>query len=187
VNTSAFEEVGKVEVKTTSIITTSFAYLLRHDDTFYTVTDGALEEVLIGNLTAAMFLEYGFTELPSADILTTIDNPQVYLWKADGEEVLLEAEVRAYPYPQILEALADMSHISILGIKMMTAEYSGDVGVCVSVDNGDVFSEEEPLGDWLNTDMEELYSSLSETKKLLLHFILHDNAAISRFKITYIN
>ena len=167
--------------------TYSFAYLLRQADAFYTYADGALQEVSTENLTAAMFLEYGFEEIPPAEILTPINNMQMYLWKAGGTEQLLKANVKAYPYPQVLEAAADMSHISILGIKMLTAEYSGDVTVSVSVDNGQTYSADVALGDWLNTDVEELYNSLSEEKRLLLRFTLHDNAAISRFKITYIN
>lgn len=167
--------------------TYSFAYLVRQADAFYTYADGALEEVSLENLTAAMFLKYGFEEIPPAEILTPIDNMQMYLWKAGGAEELLKANVKAYPYPQVLDAVADMSHISILGIKMMTAEYSGDVTVSISIDNGRTYSEDMPLGDWLNTDVEELYNSLREEKRLMLRFTLHDNVAISRFKITYIN
>ena len=167
--------------------TYSFAYLVRQADTFYSYADNALLEVSIENLTAAMFLKYGFEEVPPAEILTPIDNMQMYLWKAGGAEELLKANVKAYPYPQVLEAVADMSHISILGIKMMTAEYSGDVTVSISVDNGQSYSEDMALGEWLNTGVEELYNSLSEEKRLLMRFTLHDNAAISRFKITYIN
>lgn len=167
--------------------TFSFAYLVRQEDAFYTYADGALEEVPIENLTAAMFLKYGFEDIPPAEILTPIGSMQMYLWKTGGTEELLKANVKAYPYPQVLDAVADMSHISILGIKMMTAEYSGDVTVSISVDNGQTYSEDMDLGEWLNTDVEELYNSLSEEKRLLLRFTLHDNAAISRFKITYIN
>lgn len=167
--------------------TYSFAYLLRQADVFYTYADDVLREVPIENLTAAMFLKYGFKEIPPAEILMPIDNMQMYLWKTGGTEQLLKANVKAYPYPQVLEAATDMSHISILGVKMLTAEYSGNVTVSVSVDNGQTYTEDMVLGEWLNTDVEELYNSLSEEKRLLLRFTLHDNAAISRFKITYIN
>ncbi|WNX86044.1 hypothetical protein RWV98_07165 [Agathobaculum sp. NTUH-O15-33] len=167
--------------------TYSFAYLVRQADAFYTYADGALTEVAIETLSAAMFLKYGFEKIPPAEILTPIDNMQMYLWKAGGAEELLKANVKAYPYPQVLNAVADMSHISILGIKIMTAEYSGNVTVSISVDNGQTYSEDMTLGDLLNTDVEELYNSLSEEKRLMLRFTLHDNAAISRFKITYIN
>lgn len=167
--------------------TYSFAYLVQQADTFYTYADGVLEAVPMENLTAAMFLKYGFEEIPPAEILTPINNMQMYLWKAGGTEELLKATVKAYPYPQVLDAVADMSHISILGIKMMTAEYSGDVTVSISVDNGQTYFDDMALGEWLNTDVEELYNSLSEEKRMLLRFTLHDNAAISRFKITYIN
>lgn len=167
--------------------TYSFSYLIRQEDTFYTVVDGELAAVQIDDLTAAMFLKYGFEEIPSAELLTPIGNMQMYLWKAGGTEELLKATVKAYPYPQVLDAVADMSHISILGIKMMTAEYSGDVAVSISVDNGQTYSENTPLGEWLNTDVDELYNSLSEEKRLHLRFTLHDNAVLSRFKMTYIN
>ena len=43
------------------------------------------------------------------------------------------------------------------------------------------------MSDWLNTNLEELFSSLPESKRLYIRFILHDDATISRFKITYIN
>ncbi|WP_434793905.1 hypothetical protein TPDSL_03570 [Terrisporobacter petrolearius] len=167
--------------------TYSFAYLIKHNDAYYSYMEDALVEVEIANLTAAMFLKYGFEKIPPAEVLTPIENLQMYLWKAGGTSELLKGNVKAYPYAQVLDTVADMSHISILGIKMMTAEYSGDVTVSISVDNGQSYSQDVALGEWLNTDVEELYNSLSEEKRLLLRFTLHDNAAISRFKITYIN
>ena len=165
----------------------SYGYLLKQGNAFYTIADGELTACDIENLTAAMFLKYGFEELPSAEVLTPLVNPEFYFWKASGSEELLKATVKAYPYPQVLDAVADMSHISIIGIKLLTAEYSGDVGICVSLDDGATYSEEVTLGDWLNTDVEELWNSLPESRRIYFHFVLHDNAALSRFKITYIN
>lgn len=70
---------------------------------------------------------------------------------------------------------------------MITAQYAGDVRVKYSLDNEETFSEEIPLEEWLNIDVEELWESLPENKRVILLFVLHDNATISRFKITYIN
>lgn len=165
----------------------SYSYLLKQDNAFYTIADGELTVCDIENLTAAMFLKYGFEELPSAELLTPLVNPEFYFWKAGGSDELLKATLKAYPYPQVLDAVADMSHISIIGIKLLTAEYSGDVGICVSLDDGVTYSEEVALGDWLNIDVEELWNSRPESRKVYFHFILHDNAVLSRFKITYIN
>lgn len=165
----------------------SYGYLLKQGDAFYTLADGELMVCNIESLTAAMFLKYGFEELPSAEQLTQLVNPEFYFWKAGGSEELLKATLKAYPYSQVLDAVADMSHISIIGIKLLTAEYSGDVGICVSLDDGASYSNEVPLGDWLNTDVEDLWNSLPESRRVYFHFILHDNAALSRFKITYIN
>lgn len=165
----------------------SFGYLLQQNGAFYTVAENELQEVSIDTLTAAMFLKYGCEEIPAPELLTPLSNPHLFLWKTGGEETLLKAKLKAYPYPSIITSVVDMSHISILGIKLMTAQFSGDVGLCQSLDNGETFSEEIALSEWLNTDPDELYNSLNETKILILHFVLHDNATISRFKITYIN
>lgn len=165
----------------------SYAYLIKEDSTFYTFDGEQLVPCEIENLTAAMFLKYGFEELPPSEVLTPLTNPQVYLWKTGGSEELLKATLKAYPYPQNLDAVADMSHISIIGMKLITAEYSGDVGICISLDDGATYSDEVLLGDWLNTDVEELWNSLPESRKVCFHFILHDNATLTNFKITYKN
>lgn len=161
------------------------AYLFEKDGKYYSIVNGALEETGITDLTATMFLEYGFLELPQN--MTHYIDYRLLFWKSDGDVERVKAQVRAQPYPQALESVIDMSHISIRGIKLITAEFSGDVTVRCSIDNGATFSEEESLGEWLNIEPEELYNSLPENKMLFLHFILHGNAAISRFKITYIN
>lgn len=168
-------------------ITESFAYLIRLGGTFYTQVEERLQELPVTALSAAAFLEYGFTEQPSAKLLAGLESPHIYRWQTGDDPVLIKAKLKAYPYPQVLSATADMSHVSILGIKLMTAEYSGDVGVSYSLDNGQSWSGEVPLGDWLNTDPEELWDSLGEGRLLQMRFILHDNAVLSRFKITYIN
>lgn len=167
--------------------TFSSAYLIRQGDAFYTLKDDELMEVPMERLTAAMFLKYGIEEMPGSKILTPMENPQVYFWKVGGKNELLKAAVKAYPYPQILYAVARMGHTSILGIKMMTAQFSGDVGVSVSIDDGETYSDEVPLSDWLNTDPMELYESLGGEMTLYMRFVLHENATLSRFKITYIN
>ena len=161
--------------------------LIKLEDTYYSIESGVLVPVIIENLSAAMFMKYGFDVLPSPQLLTPLTNPQILQWNSGGDEKLIKANLKAYPYPQTITSVADMNHVSILGIKLMTAEYSGDVTVAVSFDNGETFSEEIALSTWLNTPPEDIWNNLNEEKRLILQFVLHDNAAISRFKITYIN
>ena len=165
----------------------SFAYLMKVEDTWYTVREDTLVDVPIETLTAAMFLKYGCEVLPSTELLTPVANPHLYVWKAGGDQRLLKDTLKAYPYPHTITSVVDMSHISILGIRMMTAQYSGDVGLRFSLDSGATFSEEMALSDWLNTDPQALWEGLNEEKRLILQFILHDNATITHFKITYQN
>lgn len=162
-------------------------YLLRLEDTFCTVTDGTMVALELTELSGVAFLEHGFEELPSAELLTPLANPQLYLWESGEASTPVKAVLKAYPYPQVLSCVADMSHITILSIKLLTAEYSGDVRVQYSVDDGVSYTEEIAIADFLNTDLAVLWESLPESRKLYLRFILHDNAALSRFKITYEN
>lgn len=167
----------------------SFAplYLVKSGDSYYAMVDGALTEIPVTDLTAADFVEYGTLEAPSSELLLTLSNPTVFCWSAGAQDKTIQANLVAYPFPSAVECIADMSHPSILGIDMMTAEYSGNVTVSISVDDGATWSEEEPIADWILTDVTTLYESLPESKRLYLRFVLHDDATISRFKFTYIN
>ena len=179
-------EIGTEKTEETEESYTAL-FLIQQEGLYYTIIDGVLTKVIIENLTAAMFIKYGFTELPTAETMTPLVNPTVLYWKSGGKAELIKTNITAYPFPSAIEVTIDMSHFSILGISLMTAEYSGDVGVSYSVDNGESYSEEMVLGDWLNTDYETLYASLPENQLLLLRFILHGDATLSGFKITYRN
>ncbi|WP_395152286.1 hypothetical protein [uncultured Allofournierella sp.] len=162
-------------------------YLLRLEDMFYTVADGEMVALDVTEPSALAFLEHGFEELPNADFLTPLVNPQLYLWESGEDTTPVKAVLKAYPYPQTLSCVADMSHITILSIKLFTAEYSGDVRVQYSIDDSVSYTEEIAIAEFLNTDLNVLWKSLPESKRLYLCFILHDDATLSRFKITYEN
>lgn len=165
----------------------SYGFLLKKEGMYCTVVDGVVKELMEEMPTAADFYEFGFLEVPASEIMVEIDNPQILYWRAGGDTELIKTVAKAYPYPKYIKSEVDMSHISILGIMMMTAQYSGDVRVKYSLDNEETYSDEISMDEWLNTDVVELWNSLPENKKLFLLFVLHDNATISRFKITYEN
>ena len=98
-------------------------YLLRLEDTFYTIADGEMVALELTEPSAVAFLEYGFEDLPTAELLTPLANPQMYSWESGEETTPIKAVLKAYPYPQVLSCVADMSHITILSIKLLTAEY----------------------------------------------------------------
>lgn len=162
-------------------------FLLRKDGELYAVADGELTATSIRTLTAAAFMKHGSSAPPSSELLTALESPEIFCWKSAGKEPKLKDKMVAYPHPQAIASRVDMSHESILGIKMMTAEYSGNLTVSRSADGGGSFTQEQPMADFLNLDPAELYGSLGEKKLLILRFVLHGDAAISRFKITYEN
>lgn len=163
------------------------SYLLRLEDTYYTLVEGVLTPAEVEVLTPAMFMKYGFEEMPTAELLTTLPNPHMYYWRSDGERQQFKATVTAEPFPQVLTATADLSHASIVGITEMTAQYSGSVMVQYSVDGGASFSEEILLADFLNTDLVALWESVQESKRIDFRFTLYAEATFTSFRIHYTN
>ena len=147
-----------------------------------------LTAVDIADLTAAMFLKYGFTDVPEGSLLTALKDPDVLYWSSDASKIAsTKALLKAYPYPQTMHSVIDMSDASITGIKLLSAEYTGHIGVRASFDNGSSYRAEVTLVDWLATDVKQLWSGLPTNKILLLDFILYEDAQFRRFKITYEN
>lgn len=169
------------------IDTSISVYLIKEAEKYYTIANDILLPLEITSLTSAMFLKYGFSSPPASNIIIQLINPDIYLWKSDGEKITLNANITASPLPQTLMATVDLNHPSILGIKMITAEFSGNIMIKVSIDKGISFSDGTPLSDWLNIDVSELWNSLNEDKTIIFKFILHNTNSLSRFKITYIN
>lgn len=165
----------------------SYGFLIESEGKYYTLEENAWRELTIENPKASDFYEFGFEEIPRSDLLVALRSPKILYWKAGGEEEILKCKLKAYPYPKTISSRVDMSHPSILGLSMMTAQYSGDVRVKYSINNGDTFSDEIPMGDFLSHNIKELWDSLADHKVLLLQFVLHDNASLSRFKLSYIN
>ena len=147
-----------------------------------------LAAVDIADLTAAVFLKYGFSDVPEGSLLTALKDPDVLYWSSDASKIAsTKALLKAYPYPQTMHSVIDMSDASITGIKLLSAEYTGHVGVRASFDNGSSYRAEVTLVDWLATDVKQLWSGLPTNKILLLDFILYEDAQFRRFKITYEN
>lgn len=81
----------------------------------------------------------------------------------------------------------DVGHESITGIRLITAECSGEVGVKVSYDGGISFEDEVPLSDWISLPADEIYGNIDGGRVLALEIVLHGDAVFNRLKITYKN
>ena len=109
-------------------------YLVRSNDTIYTVQDNALVEVQ-GTLNADLFTTYGTYEIPSGNLLMTLASPEVLCWKDSDKVPTLVAIVKGIPKPQIVMSKEiDLMHSSIKGINGVTVDCKGDVLFAVSFD-----------------------------------------------------
>ena len=71
-------------------------------------------------------------------------------------------------------------------IKALNAEYTGDVTVQYSYD-GETFTDEVTIADFLVMDLEVLYAGLLETKIITFRFWLAGDATLTTFIMNYRN
>ena len=166
----------------------SHKYLIRSEGVYYTVEDDELEQVDVVNPTAACFYRYGVDDVPDGDLLLPLTNPDVLFWtNSPTESLQMRAELVAYPFPQIMTGYADMSSETILGITMLSAEYSGEIDIKLSYDGGTTYGESMTFADFLSMDVDTLWQNCQANKSLHIQFTLHNDARLTRFKINYRN
>ena len=109
-------------------------YLVRNNDTIYTVTDGSLVEVS-GEINSNLFIDKGVDAIPDGTLLMTLSNPEVLAWIDSDKVPTLTATVKGIPEPQIVMSKEiDLMHSSIKGINGVTVDCKGDVLFAVSFD-----------------------------------------------------
>ena len=109
-------------------------YLVRNENTIYTVADGSLVEV-VGDLNAQLFIDNGVDTIPSGTLLMTLSNPEVLCWTNAETLPTLTATVKGIPEPQVVVTKEiDLMHGSIKGINGVTVDCKGNVLFAVSFD-----------------------------------------------------
>lgn len=112
-------------------------YLIKDNNTLYTVENNELKVLDETALTANTFIKYGSDSPPTYDILNAFTNPKVYCWKDSNTPVRLKATVKGTPLPQtVITNDINISHESITGVEKITATYTGNPLVACSFDNG---------------------------------------------------
>ena len=163
-------------------------YLIRCGGNYYVENERELEQIDVESPTAACFYRYGMDTVPDGDMLVPLTNPEVLFWTNDLTESLqMRAELVAYPFPQTLTGYADMTSETILGIDMLSAEYSGEIDVKLSYDGGITYGASMSFADFLSMDVGTLWENCQAHKSLHIQFTLHNDARLTRFKISYIN
>ena len=168
-------------------------WLIEDEGTYYNIVDGELNPLEITEITTQNMVDYGNDERPDGELLLTLTEPTIYRWN-DSDIYLPEpiqptinVNLTAYPFSQTIDLDVDMSHETILDINGVTAQYSGNVTVRYSLDDGETYSEDMSLADFLNEDFKEIFAQLPEDKKLYLTFTLQGDATLTNVKFTFKN
>ena len=109
-------------------------YLVRDNDTIYTISDGALIEVT-GTINSELFMTSGVDTIPDGALLTTLSAPEVLCWTDSDTLPTLTATVTGVPQPQVIVSEEiNLMDGSIKGISGVTVDCKGDVLFAVSFD-----------------------------------------------------
>ena len=177
-------------------------YLVRNNDTIYTVTDGSLVEVS-GEINSNLFIEKGVDAIPDGTLLMTLSNPEVLAWTDSDTVPTLTATVKGIPEPQIVMSKEiDLMHSSIKGINGVTVDCKGNVLFAVSFDkkatwmmhNGTEFVEvSDKLAGMTKTEFEAITAEQWQPKyeassDMYIRCILFDETqSITTVNIDFIN
>lgn len=136
-------------------------------------------------LNSELFLTRGYDHLPEWELIKDLDTPKIYAW-SEIKAFPINAEITGTPPKQYIECMADLSDGTVLGIKALNAEYNGEVTEQHSYD-GENFTEEIPMTDFLTCDKDALYAGLTEEKHITFRFWLKQNATLTTFIMNYRN
>ena len=150
---------------------------------------GEAEDVLVKleeiELNSLLFKTRGFVKIPKWDLIKELDVPTVLSW-SDIRAFPLNAIITGTPPKQYIECTADLSDGTVLGIKALNADYTGNVTEQHSFD-GENFTDEIPMADFLTSDLDALYSGLTESKTITFRFWLSGDATVKTFVMNYRN
>ena len=178
-------------------------YLVRDNQTIYTITDNALVEV-VGELNADLFINNGIDTIPNGDLIKNLTRPEVLCWSNKTEVQTLKATVKGIPkLPQcIISERIELMGSGIKGINGVIVDCKGDVVFTISFDNkatwkffdGTVWQVAETETNGMN---KEQFEAITETQYqteyeqascLYIRAVLQNTAqSLTSVKIDFIN
>jgi hypothetical protein len=139
-------------------------------------------------LTAQNFIDHGTTEKASWSVIKLhLSHPRILKWKDGNIEQNIYAILSGTPVPQLIQFVADLSSITIKGIKAITSVYEGNVSVSYSYDNSS-WTDFSNMATFLQTDVAALYKGLTAEKKIYFKIKLIDaQASFTNLVMEYVN
>jgi len=162
----------------------SYKYLVKSNGMIYTVTGSSLSALSETELTADLFKTHGVDELPSSDLILTLENPEVLHWTNDMKSTdSLDAVMTATPFAQTL-----VSNDYDFNIKSARCKVSTDALFAVSFNSGNTWlgfangawsTVQNPVmtADVLNAISPEQWGVVSNTGKFRFKVTLPKNTS----------
>lgn len=129
-------------------------YLVSDQDLLYTLIDGVYTQVA-GELSASLFMEHGFDELPTGESLMDFVSPQVICWTNSEYVPELTATVQGSPTGShdIVSDNIRVGHSSIYGITSVDTVASDGATFMLSFDGGEWMIYDASSSAWVVSDV----------------------------------
>lgn len=141
-------------------------YLVKANNTLYTIVDNALKALTETQISSALFEEQGSAVIPTSEMLVPLTDPEVFCWwDNDVPPIKLKAIVTGTsPVPQTMTT--QPYEIPTTGIESISIVSSEDILFSISFDGGQSWLWYEPHGkDWFSTDN----TTLGMTKDIVMN------------------
>lgn len=140
-------------------------FLIRDsNNVLYTVENGSIAALEETEITSNLFIEKGFVDIPSSEILKTLINPKIYYWNDIESVPSLKATVQGIPSGthEIVSDRIRIGHESIYGITSVEALASEGATFLLSFDGGSYMKYDSTSESWTTSDTGMTASELIE-------------------------
>ena len=167
-------------------------WLIKDGDVLYNIENGELNPLTITEITGQNMLDYGNETAPDSELLKSLTYPTIYKWNDSNETETtipptVDVIVTAYPPVQIIDYVVDMNNETITGISLVTANYSGTVGIQYSLDEGTTYVDEITMAEFLNLNFSDIFENLPLSKLLYMRILLYADSTLTGIKFNYEN
>ena len=146
---------------------------------------------------APFVIGQSLTNVMDIDFTATEDTTAAFqcemLLEVVKPEMSEDTDIKEDTFPELTivyklnnESMADLSDGTVLGIKALNAEYTGEITVQYSYD-GENFNDEVAMADFLTMDLNELYAGLLDARTITFRIWLAGDATLTSFVMNYRN
>ena len=178
-------------------------FLVKADNVIYTFSGGVLTALDATEMESTVFMVHGcLRDEVDFTVLQTLHNPEIYEWQAEADKSIagIDVAMTGIALPQTVTQTFRLDRSDIKGIQAITAVYTGDPTVTLSVDGGVTYKAylegawQEMTGmDGMSiaslelVTLEQWAELATEAAAIMVRVLLIPDSSVESITISYIN